>query len=110
MKGDKGQQYQQMVGSLQTILFDQGLDKSMEFEADMTAMDIVYRTGYDPSGLIRVLNTLQAKEAMAQKSGSWFSTHPPLSERISKSMTTLNSYPNYKSMSTVKGRFNQYVR
>jgi len=31
----------------------------MEFEADLTAMNTAYRTGYDPGGMIEVLQALK---------------------------------------------------
>ncbi|HLC16056.1 MAG TPA: M48 family metalloprotease, partial [Thermodesulfovibrionia bacterium] len=84
MKGAKGQQFKQMIGDLQSTLFDKGLDQSMEYEADLTAIETAYRTGYDPAGLIRVLAKLQQKEATAEKAGSWFSTHPPTDSRLQR--------------------------
>jgi predicted Zn-dependent protease len=58
MKGDKGKEFQGMIGDLQTVLFDKGLDKPMEFEADLSGMEAAYRTGYDPSAMIMVLKAL----------------------------------------------------
>jgi predicted Zn-dependent protease len=49
----------------------------MEFEADASAMEIAYRTGYDPTAMIRVLEALQKHEASVQKAGSWFTTQTP---------------------------------
>jgi predicted Zn-dependent protease len=108
MKGEKGVQYQQMIGDLQTVLFDRGLDKSMEFEADVSAMETAYRTGYDPASMIRVLELLRTREASAQKAGSWYSTHPPLSSRIQRCQSEMYKYPDASSMATLRERFLQY--
>jgi len=105
MKGEKGQQYEAMIGNLQTTLFDKGLDKNMEFEADLTGMQTAYRTGYDPSGMVNVLVELRRLEARAKKRGSWFSTHPPLKQRIRKCVTQLEHYPDRQSMAHLPGRF-----
>jgi predicted Zn-dependent protease len=110
MKGEKGMQYQQMIGDLQNILFDKGLDKSMEFEADRTGMEIAYKTGYNPEGLINVLRMLQQKQGTSQESGSWYSTHPPLNTRISNTQGQLRQYPDYNRMATVENRFQHYVQ
>jgi predicted Zn-dependent protease len=110
MEGEEGKQYQEMVGNLQTVLFDKGLDKNMEFEADETGMEVAYRTGYDPSGMIRVLKMLQKKEATATSKGSWFSTHPPLSIRLEKCHKLLNNYPDASQMATVSNRFLSYQK
>jgi len=110
MKGDKGKQFESMIGDLQSVLFDKGLDKGMEFEADAAAMETAYRSGYDPRGLISVLKKLQKIEAASVKKGSWFSTHPPLDERIEKLEALLKNYPDAASMATVKARFAKQVK
>jgi predicted Zn-dependent protease len=109
MKGDQGKQFESMIGDLQSVLFDKGLDQGMEFEADAAAMETAYRTGYDPRGMINVLKKLQKIEASSVKKGSWYSTHPPLSERIAKLEAQLKSYPDAASLATVKSRFAKQV-
>lgn len=104
-KKDRVKQYKEMIGGLQTVLFDKGLDKNMEFEADATGMQTAYRTGYDPDGLTRVLEMLRSKEKGAVKKGSWFSTHPPLSDRIIKCSRLSKNYPDGSGMAKVKKRF-----
>ncbi|RII25123.1 MAG: peptidase M48 [Geobacter sp.] len=105
MKGDKGKQYESMIGDMQSVLFDKGLDKGMEFEADSASMETLYRTGYDPRAMITVLKKLQKIEATSTKKGSWFSTHPPLDERIERLESQLAKYPNAASLATVPQRF-----
>jgi len=106
VRGDKGKKLASAIGDMQTVLFDKGLDKEMEFEADRSAMETTYRTGYDPSALIRVLEKLQKLEASSKdKKGSWFSTHPPLSERIVRLRTELGKYPDYGALASVNERF-----
>ncbi len=109
--GDQGKKLAATIGEMQTVLFDKGLDKNMEFEADLAAMETAYRTGYDPSGLIRVLEKLQKLEASSKdKNGSWFSTHPPLSERIARLKAQLKKYPDYSSLAVVYDRFAKYAK
>jgi len=110
MEGKKGEQFENMIGDLQTILFDRGLDQNMEFEADLTAMETAYRTGYSPNGIIEVLKELKRIEARSKKRGSWFSTHPPLSERIKKCKERLGDYPDWKSMVQLPKRFQKYSK
>jgi predicted Zn-dependent protease len=111
LKGDTGKQFASAINDMQGVLFDKGLDKEMEFEADLAAMEAAYRTGYDPSAMIRVLEKLQKLEASStDKKGSWFSTHPPLDERIARLQTKLRSYPDFTAQATVKERFGKYGR
>jgi predicted Zn-dependent protease len=109
MKGDKGKQFESMIGDLQSVLFDKGLDKGMEFEADAAAVETAYRTGYDPRGLLGVLKKMQKIEASSARNGSWFSTHPPLKERIERLEAQLQKYPDAAS-ATVRERFVKRVK
>lgn len=109
--GDKGKKLASTIGDMQAVLFDKGLDKEMEYEADQAAMEAAYRTGYDPSAMIRVLEKLQKLEASSKdKKGSWFSTHPPLSERIARLHALLKKYPDYETMANVPSRFAKQVQ
>ncbi len=110
MKGEEGRKFKDMIGGLQDILFERGLDKKMEFEADFSGMAFAYRTGYTPKGLVNVLRMLKQKEQAATKKGSWFSTHPPLSDRIGKCSHRMGRYPDSSSLATVQSRFNTYRR
>jgi len=108
MDSEEGEKYRSMIGDLQTVLFDKGLDKNMEFEADKSGMEFAYRTGYDPRGMIRVLEMLTEKQASATHKGSWFSTHPPLDARLERCYEQLRTYPDASAMATVKDRFMAY--
>ena len=104
--GDKGKKFASAIGDMQAVLFDKGLDKEMEFEADQAAMETAYRTGYNPAAMITVLEKLQKLEASSRdKKGSWFSTHPPLSDRIDRLRARLDKYPDYAALATVPARF-----
>jgi beta-barrel assembly-enhancing protease len=109
MKGDKGKQYTSMVGDLQGVLFDKGLDKNLEFEADLAGMAAAYRAGYNPAALLGVLKKLKAIEAKSEKKGSWFSTHPPLKERIARAQQALAKYPDYATLALQPQRFAKEV-
>jgi len=105
MKGDKGKQFENMIGDLENILFDKGLDQNMEFEADQSAMETADRTGYNPTGLMEVLKELRRIETGSKKKGSWFSTHPPLSERIERCREQLPLYPDRANLAQLPKRF-----
>ena len=110
MKGSDGKKFESMIGDLQTTLFDKGLDKGMEFEADQAALETTYRTGYDPYAMVTVLQKLQKLEAGEEKKGSWFSTHPPLDERISRVSAAMGKYQDHASLPTLQQRFAKHVK
>lgn len=110
MKGSEGKKFESMIGDLQSTLFDKGLDKGMEYEADLAAVETTYRTGYDPSAMVSVLRKLQKAEAGEAKKGSWFSTHPPLDERIARVSAKLEQYPDRASLAKLPGRFVKYAK
>lgn len=110
MKGDKGKQFESMISDLQSVLFDKGLDKNMEFDADSASMETLYRTGYDPRAMISVLRKLQKIETTSNSKGSWFSTHPPISQRIRNLESQLDKYPYSTSMAKVPDRFERSVK
>jgi len=110
MEGKKGKEFENMIGGLQDTLFDKGLDQNMEFEADKTALETAYRTGYDPNGLIQVLTELKRIQSQSTQKGSWFSTHPPLGERIGNCQNQLRKYPDAKTLAHLPDRYNQYKK
>ena len=110
MEGKKGKEFENMIGGLQDTLFDKGLDQNMEFEADTSAMETAYRTGYDPNGLIQVLTELKRIQSQSTQKGSWFSTHPPLGERIGNCHNQLRKYPDAKTLAHLPDRYNQYKK
>lgn len=109
MKGKKGQEYESMIGNLQTVLFDKGLDKNMEFEADASGMETAYKSGYDPGGMIEVLEKLKSIEAGSKKAGSWFSTHPPLRQRISRCKKLMSEYKDSDDLADLAERYREIV-
>ena len=65
-------------------IFLRPLDRSLEFEADRAGVVIAARAGYDPYGLVSVLQTLQAQKGDDGGGMSLFKTHPPPAERIAE--------------------------
>jgi predicted Zn-dependent protease len=63
------------------FLLEKGFAHPTEFAADQGARDLAALTGYAPGGLRAVLQDLQTHKEASKK---FFSTHPPLSERIKR--------------------------
>jgi len=71
--------FSQAVDKAVDILFNHGLDKTDEFEADKIGTELLTLTGYDPQALERYL----ARIAMLSRAHETISdTHPPFPERI----------------------------
>jgi predicted Zn-dependent protease len=63
-------------------IYARGLDKGAEFEADRLGVEVMTRTGYDPSAAISVLEKLQKLKGNDPRSELLFSTHPSPAERL----------------------------
>jgi len=56
---------------------------------------------------MEVLRELKKIEVRSQKQGSWFSTHPPLSERIQRCEAEMRQYPDAKSLACLPARYKE---
>lgn len=66
--------------------------RGMEAEADYLGVQYLYKSGYDPSAMVRFFEKLQAKERARPGSISrLFSTHPPTADRILKVENTITT-------------------
>jgi predicted Zn-dependent protease len=75
------QQAANLVVPLTFLRFSRG----MEEEADYLGVQYLFKTGYDPTAMVRFFEKLQAKEKAKPGSMSkLFATHPPTGERIRK--------------------------
>ena len=82
--GPVGYGIQQAANLLVPITF-LGFSRGMEEEADYLGIQYLYKTGYDPTAMVRFFEKLQAKEKAKPGSISrLFSTHPPTGNRIQK--------------------------
>ncbi|MGD8379159.1 MAG: M48 family metallopeptidase [Gammaproteobacteria bacterium] len=70
------------IASGARVLYSRGLDKGDEFEADRIGVVLAARAGYDPYGLLAVLQRLQAMKPQDSSVALLFKTHPKPAERI----------------------------
>jgi beta-barrel assembly-enhancing protease len=62
-----------------------GYSRKDEYQADKLGLSYSYKAGYDPKGMVRFFEHLQAKEGGGSSGlGTYFKTHPPTSERIKR--------------------------
>jgi beta-barrel assembly-enhancing protease len=78
---DAGAAVQRLIGSGAEMLA-RGLDKEAEFEADRVGVVLAARAGYDPWGLVTVLQDMASFNAQDSAVGMLFKTHPHPDERL----------------------------
>ena len=71
--------FDKIVDQTSQTLFEKGLDRSKELDADRIGVDFARRVGYDPAGLRDFLKKLEAHQADAKTLAK---THPPAAQRI----------------------------
>jgi predicted Zn-dependent protease len=97
------------VDAVKNGVFLRPLDRGMEYEADRMAVVIAARSGYDPYGLVAVLQML-AQTSGDGSGASIFDTHPAASERLAEIERVLQPLDRYAAQARLEGRFRQVVR
>ena len=89
-------------------VFLRPLDRSMEYDADRLAVLLAARAGYDPYGLVAVLQILG--QSQPDNSGaSILDTHPAAADRLAELERHLPTRERYAAQPQVEGRFKQVV-
>jgi len=91
------------VGEIVHTLINSGYSKPQEFEADNTALSLMAKAGYNPSGLIEMLKSLSAVQTAGVGFGK---THPSPARRISNAKRSVKKY---KVTDTSESRTTRFV-
>ncbi len=87
-------------------LYAKGLDKDDEFEADRMGVVLAARSGYDPYGLVAVLQTLQSIDPKSNSVQLLLATHPSPAARISALYAAMSGHMDgYASLAEGRQRF-----
>lgn len=89
-------------------VFLRPLDRSMEYDADRLAVLLAARAGYDPYGLVAVLQLLGQSEP-DNSGASILDTHPAAGDRLAELERYLPTLERYAAQPQVEGRFKQVV-
>lgn len=84
----------QVVGAVANAtrnLYSKGLDKDDEFDADRAGVVLAARAGYDPYGLLAVLQTLEAVDPSSSQMQLLMATHPSPADRIARLTAAMNA-------------------
>ncbi|HEU5398648.1 MAG TPA: M48 family metalloprotease [Gammaproteobacteria bacterium] len=76
------QQAFQKISNATRNLYSKGLDKDDEFDADRAGVVLAARAGYDPYGLLAVLQTLEGVDPKSGRVQLLLATHPSPEDRI----------------------------
>lgn len=88
--GTKAAQYDNRSAFINNLIgagaeiFARGLDKSAEYEADAIGVVLAARAGYNPYGLVDVLQKLASRGNEDGSLALLFKTHPPPGERLNE--------------------------
>ncbi|MEE8364332.1 MAG: M48 family metalloprotease [Gammaproteobacteria bacterium] len=87
-------------------LYATGLDRSLEYDADVKGVVLAARSGYDPYALLDVLTTLDSINPEADALTVMLKTHPPIADRLIELATTMDGkLDQYASGQTNQTRF-----
>ncbi len=92
-----------LVGNFVGSLYSKGLDKGDEYDADRVGVMLAARAGYDPYGLVVVLQKLAGLSS--DKDISMMSTHPSAADRMAKIEEFTNVLDRFSTQPQVETRF-----
>jgi len=95
------------AGEIVHTLINNGYSKIQEFEADNTALSLMARAGYNPSGLIEMLKSLSAVQTAGVGFGK---THPSPAMRITNARMSVKKYKVTDTSESRNTRFTEAVK
>ncbi|NOQ35288.1 MAG: M48 family metalloprotease [Methylococcaceae bacterium] len=96
-------QFEGSIDDMTQTMMNSGYSRSLESEADESAVKILQASGYDANGLLRVLKRMKVKTAGHSK--GFAATHPDMDDRISEISSLINAQPTNPLASNRTARF-----
>ncbi len=78
---DKREKFRKLINS-GVQLYASGLDRNYEYDADLRAVVLAARAGYDPYALLDVLTTIDSINPASSELTVLMKTHPPTAKRL----------------------------
>lgn len=97
-----------MLDELLHTALTRGLDRNMEFDADIAAVQMAYGAGYDPQQLPRAIARIDEAGRSFRRQGPpevWAALHPPTSERLERLRSLLARLPVQDGLALATERF-----
>jgi len=106
------QQLMDKVSNATRNLYSKGLDKDDEFDADRYGVVLAARAGYDPYGLLAVLQTREGVDPASGKMQLLLATHPTPADRIAALSAAMEAghMDKYGSQAEGQERFLEIVK
>jgi len=95
------------VNEVITTMVVNGFSKTQELEADTNALSLLASAGYQPSGIVEMLNALKQKQTSGQGFGK---THPSPADRITNVNKDIKKYNVADTQSFRAKRFSAVAR
>jgi predicted Zn-dependent protease len=96
-------QFSQLIDQVSDLLFTNGLDKNLEFEADRMGLEYAVRAGYYPTGLKDFLKILGNSQELQRS--TILSTHPSARQRYRLLVKELTQYEDSRNNPLLADRF-----
>jgi predicted Zn-dependent protease len=93
------------ITDITNTMIEKGYSRSSEYEADMKAVDILRRVGYDPNGLVEMLMAM--KKNLKDGGLDFAKTHPSPENRITEIQKDGFKYMAVKATAARQSRFQQ---
>ena len=109
---DLDNQLMDKVSNATRNLYSTGLDKGDELDADRAGVVLAARAGYDPYGLLAVLQTLETVDPKSSKMQLLMATHPSPGDRIAAlgSAMQAGNMDKYGAQQEGQARFESIVK
>ncbi len=95
--------FEQSISDITNTLIVNGYSRSFENQADLAAISILKRTGYNPNGLVTMLN--QMKNRLQPGREDFVKTHPSPDSRLADIQKEIGNYPAVESPRARQIRF-----
>jgi len=99
--------FNESVGEIVQTLVNNGYSKTQEYDADNTALKLMAGAGYNPNGLIDMLNELN--NIQSKTAGGFNKTHPTPAQRIANAKNSVGNYKVADNSAKRKARFTSAV-
>lgn len=100
--------FEESISDITKTLIVTGYSRSLEYQADLAALEILKRAGYNPRGLVVMLD--QMKTQLKPGRPDFAKTHPLPDNRLAEIQKQTAMYPDVQSPKARQARFNDALK